>query len=421
MNTKVLVISCESFSDSNSNGRTMKNMLLTLPRESIAQFYIHGIPDTEFCKNYFQISDHDALCAFLGRKTPVLQDNPTKISSGKVHKVSRNYRNLVLRDIVWQSKRWWTKEFNDFLMDFSPNIVLLQAGDLPFMYDIAIRISKAFNAKLIMFNTESYVLKKRMYASSSNSFFWHSLLMNRLKKQYYRFMRQADYCIYSMEALEKAYQEKYPHPGRSTTLYTVSELEELPDCEEKTFSLLYCGNLGVGRDKPLSELAKALYEVDKTAVLDIWGKFKDDKSQELVCKNPNVKFHGFCDYSEIPELMSRASMLIHCENNNRLEDLRYAFSTKIADCLASNRPFLVYASKEFPFVEYLSEHKAAHVASDAEELREILGECIKHKEYRYMYIKNARHIAKENHNWHNNCRKMTSILERLVPKPEDKE
>lgn len=413
MKTKILIVSNEPFSDTGSNGRTIKNFLLNIPKRDLAQFYLHGTPDREFCDNYFCVSDRDALNAFLWRKTQV-QAKPASVAVRSVlaEKPRRSYRNLVLRNIVWQSMLWWKKGFDTFLNAFKPDIVLLQAGDAPFMYKIALKIARRYNAKLMMYNSEHYVLKKRMYASVDRNPFWHDCLMRSLKAQYRRFMKRADFCIYNTEALERAYQEVYPHQGKSCVLYTTSEMSPLPDESEGTFRLLYCGNLGVGRERPLNELAKALHEVDGTAKLDIYGKFVSEKSQKLICANPNVVYHGFVDYSEIPDIMSKASILVHCENNDRLENLRYAFSTKIADSLASTRPFLVYASREYPFVQYLKNNACAHIADTEEELKEVLIRC-KEMAYRNKYAEKAKWIADKNHSKTVNCQKIQGIMDSL--------
>ncbi len=429
MGPKILVISNEAFSDSGSNSRTMKNLLINLPKKTIAQFYLHGIPDRDFCGNYFRVSDGDSLNTFLGKKkkssdqaTVTAGTNTgtmSKPASKPRPKPRRSYRNLVLRNLVWQSRRWWKSDFTKFYQDFQPDIVLLQAGDAPFMYAIARQIANACNARLMMYNSESYVLKRKMYANTKDRDFWHFWLMRSLKYQYRKFMKQVDYCIYSLEALEAAYQAQYPHPGKSCSLYTVSEMEPLTDEHTDIFRLLYCGNLGVGRDQPLAELAQALYSVDKTAVLDIYGKFTSQRSKDLVCQNPNVCYHGLVDYREIPGLMCKASMLVHCENSSRLENLRYAFSTKIADSIASTRPFLVYASREYPFVQYLEKYRCAHIAENREELQSVLKKCMDDLQYCDQFAQNAQAVAAKNHNQDANYRRMTKIFDLICPSSEE--
>ncbi len=415
MEANVLVISNEAFSTSGSNGRTMRNLLLDVPKQNLAQFYLHGTPDTECCENYFKVSDQDALRAFLGKKPlPASEkaESHDKQDDGE-KKPSKSYRNLALRNIIWQSRRWWKQDFDRFLNDFCPNIVLLQAGDAPFLLALARKIAKKYGAKLMLYTSEGYVLKKRMYASVKWNAFWHFVLMRSLKKQHKKFMKRADFCIYSTESLEEAYQAKYPHKGKSTVFYTVSEQEPLPDRSAQPFRLLYCGNLGVGRDKPLAEIAKVLHELDETAVLDIYGKFKDQETQDAVCANPSVHFHGFVSYDQIPVLMSEASMLVHCENEERLENLRHAFSTKIADSLAVARPFLVYASRKYPFVQYLEKHDCAHIAADADELKAVLQRCMADSGYLNQHTEAAKTVAKTNHSKAETAKAMSRLLKRM--------
>ena len=408
----ILIFSNNAFSKINSNGRTLMNLLSKIPSKNLAQFYISGIPDEKFCSKYFHVSDKDALNSFLHKHKKDI--SPLKIvNENEYKKPKKNLKNIILRDIVWQSLCWWNREFENFLKSFKPDIILLQAGDCAFMYAIARKTAKECNAKLIMFNTESYVLKKRIYAGTSEKAFFHKIVMQNLKYQYKLFMEKADFCIYNMEELENVYQKKYEHFGKSCSIYNSSELYNLPDNSNDTFSLLYCGNLGVGRDKPLDELAKILYEVDAKAKFDIYGKFTDENIKNKVCSNKNVIYHGFVEYSEIPRLMSNASMVIHCENDNRIDNLKYAFSTKIADCIVSTRPFLVYASKEYPFVKYLENNKCAHIASNNNELKEILKKCITDKDYRNKYEKNAREIAIRNHDLEKNSIKFKEIIENL--------
>lgn len=395
------------------------NLVQEYDKASIAQFYIHGRPDKDFCDHYFGVSDRDALNAFLHKKarknTLQGQVKSAEVVGGQPErKIRRSCRNLLLRDLVWMSFAWWKRDFERFLTDFSPQVVLLQAGDAPFMFAIARKIAKKFAVPLLMYNSENYVLKQYMYNGAQHDGIWHTLLQRRLKKQYACFMKRADFCIYSMEQLEADYQQAYPHPGKSTTLYTVSDLQagdNVQRTEDKVFHLVYCGNLGVGRVKPLAELAATLHEVDPAAVLDIYGRFVSPQEQEYVCAVPGVEYHGVVDYDKVPDILRQADMIVHCENKNRLANLRTAFSTKIADSLAIGTPFLVFAVREYPFVQYLLRNQCAHVASDLEELKTVLHNCRHDLEYRRQFVENALATAERNHSVSGNCRKFNTIVE----------
>ena len=414
-NIRILVISNEAFSKGNSNGRTIMNLLSGVNKKNLAQFYIHGVPDDNFCSADYHNSDSDALRAYFHLTKQKSIPNKCKSENKKKRfSVKRSSMNHVLRDLIWQSWSWWSDEFNIFLENFRPNIVLLQAGDAPFMYALALKIAKRYKAKLIMFNTEAYVLKRKIYSSVSIFNVWHMILKYSLRHQYQKYMEQVSYCIYNTEALELAYQKKYPHKGKSSTLYTSSDMPELISRSSGPFSLLYCGNLGVGRDEVLNQVAEILFKIDHTACIDVYGKFNDHKSQQRLCANKNINYHGFIDYKKIPALMSKASMLIHCEKDERVDNLRFAFSTKIADCLSSTCPFLVYASREYPFVQYLQHNKCAHIASGKEELELVLRKCIDDIAYRNKYRESALIVSRKYHNFQNNVNRVNEIFTNVL-------
>ena len=51
-------------------------------------------------------------------------------------------------------------------------------------------------------------------------------------------MKKASYCIYSTEALEQDYQIKYPHPGKSKSLYVSSSLKPAVVCDKNNLQSL---------------------------------------------------------------------------------------------------------------------------------------------------------------------------------------
>lgn len=426
---RLLVLSNEPFSAGSSNGRTMMNLLLEYERSKIAQFYIHGTPDRAFCQNYFCVSDRDALNAFLHKPTAKSNQQPktgegqaqSKTAEGLAtantpsRNIRRSCRNRLLRDFVWSSFAWWNKAFDEFLDDFSPEVVLLQAGDAPFMYRIARKIASRFGVPLVMYNSENYVLKRYMYSDAQQQKFWHALLMHRLKTEYRRFMEQVSFCIYSMDQLEEDYQQRYPHTGKSTVLYTVSDLAPRTETSQtgQPFRVVYCGNLGVGRVAPMAEFARVLHEIDERAVLDVYGRFVSKADQQLLCSIPGVNYHGVVAYEVIPDILRQADMVMHCENKDRIENLRTAFSTKIADSLAIGTPFLVFADREYPFVKYLLRNRCAHIAGDKEELKSVLQQCRSDLTYRYQFVENALLTAAENHSAESNCRKFNAIIETI--------
>lgn len=421
MKTRLLIIANTAMNEFSSNGRTLMNLLSGFEAEELAQFYINGTPDFTCCRHYYHISDNTALKSVIkpsfrkiihGKVNPCDTYEKVKSTSQQTKKIAKSCKNKYIRSLIWSTQRWWTSDFEIFLDDFSPQAVLLYAGDAPFMYDIARLIAKKRRIPLYMYNCENYVLKEVLYASAKKNSIWHFLLKHRLKKSYSNFMKKVDYCFYITEYLEKQYQLTYHHSGKSNAIYTASNMYDYSSehKEPEQFTLLYCGNFGVGRPAALLSLAKVLYEVDPTAKLKLFGTFPDNASEEQLLSCPNVEFGGRIPYAQVLEETKNCSLLIHCENPERVKNLQCAFSTKLADYLACGIPILIYALREYPFVQYFDEHNAAHIASDEEELKKILTECTEDKAFKEKYVKNALALANKNHSLQKNGEFVRSII-----------
>lgn len=104
--------------------------------------------------------------------------------------------------------------------------------------------------------------------------------------------------------------------------------------------------------------------------------------------NPNVEYIGVIPYTEV--------------------------STKIADCLACGKPFLVYASSKYPFVKYLIDNNVAHIAEDNNQLKEIVTKCTLDEQYLNKYLCNTKNLALKNHSAIENSKKLYEIIKEVV-------
>ena len=161
---KVLVISNTCFSRTESNGRTLGNFFLGWPQDSLAQFFLTGTPDGYYCSRYFQVSDRQALNALLGRGNiggevcAVDCGNvPPAANSGR--KTARNALTMLCRNAIWKSGAWRKCGFWQWVDSFRPDIVLLQAGDCAFMFNLAVETARCQNARLVIYSSEGYYYK----------------------------------------------------------------------------------------------------------------------------------------------------------------------------------------------------------------------------------------------------------------------
>lgn len=407
---KVLVISNDCLSNSTSNGRTLKNFFISWPKSNIAQFCIHyNHPDYNVCNNYYVVSDRDALNSFLMKKKK--NKLLVKETSESHNTKSRNALTMSIRNFVWNSKRWLTKDFYNWLYDYKPEVIVLQVGDSPFMFNIAMLISKKMGIPIVVYNSESYFFKKYDYFKSNLiSKMFYPLFFYNLRHQYKKLMNKCSHVIYSCKTLEDEYNKIFN--VKSITLYTTTELGILLHIPSNKFKISYIGNLGLDRHKSLIEIANILQELSIDLTIDVYGKIPNNyvEKELKMCKGINIC--GFIDYKDVINVMQSSDLLLHIESFEKfyVKDLKYAFSTKIADCLGSGIPFLLYAPKELACTKYLVTNNCAHVAINKNELKKTLVNIINDSSYRNKYHFKAIEIASINHNKRSNFLKFKSIL-----------
>jgi len=419
---KILIFSNNCFSKTNSNGRTLAKLLEGYPKERIAQFYIqHDEPDFERCDNYFKVTDSDALSAFIrkkqvGKRVVEVESNKEQPKNERKTK-KRTPLKMLLRELVWKSGKWKGGEYNSWVESFSPDVVLIQAGDNAFLLKIATDLAKEKNIPLIVYNTEGYYFKKKNYMKGSGlPAIFYPLFRSQFKKQFKKTMRLASCIVYNCDLLKEDYDRHFNCP--SYVIYNSSDIiaGNKHEIEGDKPIISYLGNLGVGRHESLIEIAQALKGINPNYKLDIYGKIPCDKILEAFNSCTAIDYKGFLSYKDVVMVMNKSDILIHAENFSKFyrEDLKYAFSTKIADCLKAGTCFFNYAPEELASTQYLIKNNAACVVTDKSKLEETLRRLIDDNEFRDSFIANALQLAEKNHNSEKNSKFMRELITKVV-------
>jgi len=417
----MLIVGNECISSVSSNGRTLRNFLIGWPKNQLAQFYIHGSsPAFEVCQNYYRVSDHQALNAFLHKKNvggvvSCCEDRKTA-SEPKASKPKRNALTMLARELIWSSKCWMTPAFKEWCDNFAPELILLQAGDCAFMFQIAAELARKYRIQLVIYNSEGYYLKKFDYFRAKGiAHLCYPIFYKYFCRVFEKTIKQAALSIYICDPLKNDYDLALSLP--SATVYTATEMKvKSMQKDGETFTVSYLGNLGVGRHEPLIEIAEVLQNISKEYYLDVYGKIPNNEVSTAFEVCPGIRYKGFVSYEQVIQIMQDSDLLIHAENFNEFyrEDLKYAFSTKIADSLASGTCFLVYAPEEMACSRYLSEHKAAYIACNRGELHVTLRSLSENPEMRNKYLSNAALLVEKNHNAERNAKQFQEYLRQAV-------
>ena len=419
------MISNECFSLDGSNGRTIRNLLRGWPIHSLAQFYIiDGQPDFEICQNYYHISDGRALRALIGKlfksnRTIKAKNKKEGNSNSRIlnsKRIRRNALTMLIREFVWGSNCWKTTEYKSWIQSYNPELVLLQAGDFGFMYELATDVAEKFSIPLVIYNSEGYFFKKYDYFRSKGiAHFCYPIFRKILCNKFEKAIKRAGFSIYNCEELKKAYDKVFNLP--SATIYASTEIKkEKRSNHNKPLVISYLGNLGVGRVYPLIEVANTLQGISEQFRLNIYGKTRNEKIERLLNASSGIRYHGFVPYDEVIRVIHNSDIIIHVENFSTFyrKDLKYGFSTKIADSLASGSCFLLYAPEEIACAQYLKKNNAAYVASNQTELKSILTELLNDPKALYKYQDSADLLVANNHNVKTNKMRFQQILLDIV-------
>lgn len=416
---RVLVISNNPFSQSDANGRTLGELFLGIDPANIWQFFLNDKPIDMIDCHYVQIPDLKMVKSLFSmrpfRETD-FQVRKDSYAMGSSKKSKRNPFTWILRNLLWsffflEKKKSLKKWISSTV---APKWVLLQTGDSPFMNKLAIEAAKWSNAKLIVFNTEDYCFKKWDYSPRRSvfSFLWpisHFVLMKSMKK----LIKASSFNIYNSLPLLKKYESYFPSQ-KADVIYTTTHWVSTPYSPSKgPMRLTYFGNLSGKRSDALAAVAEIIRNEKLNILFDVYG-FPESSEQGDYLRSLGVNLHSFVPYSSLKGVVDESDVLLHVESFDSFtkKDRIYGFSTKIADCLASGRCFLVFAPGDIAFCQYLQENKCAYVCTTSTELAASLYFLSTDVQTRFRYMKNAKETVLKNHAFSSNSAKFLSILEK---------
>lgn len=411
---KILLITAEEWNDLVFGNGVLMNWFSKFNAE-FAQIYTSpGIPYNDTCNLYFRISDGDMVRSFFGKKAGyVIQksnsknfasmDNPKRKGVyGVMKKVSLwlNTPVILLRDFIWCYGRYDKDALKKFIDDFNPDIVFCPRYLTPALMRLEKLVSTMTNAPFVAFTADDEA-SYREYSLSP--LFWlrriwiHHKFTNHLKtigyKHYWTFSED--------QAME--YAEEYGI--KTSTLYKCGDFPDMFVKKEvgKPIRMVYAGRLYCNRWKTLSEIGKALKEINcngERMVLDIYTTEKlTSEHKKALCQENSIYVHGRVTPAELIDIYKKSDVALHVESFDRKYKLatRVSFSTKIIDLMASSCAILAVCWDQHAGYKYLKEHDAAFCISNYKELLPLLNHICNNPTMIQQYAQKAYNCGIENH------------------------
>jgi len=395
MNKKVLVLSTNAISDYDSNGKTIKNLLINVPDENIYQLYLKGTPGNNYSCNFFNIYKgqfrNPPLSKFKSYNTENRLSFFSKISSFINFKLPIFF---LFREYFYNCFFWKTHKLINFIKEIKPDLLLLFISNNTLLIRITIFISKTFNIPIVLYTSEDYYFKVSNYMSSNPSIFYKEYFKILIK--YYKLIEPlVSFCILNTFELMEKYKEEFSFS--CTFIHNISTVDFIPNIAiYPNMVVTYVGNLGVGRLHSLIEISNKLQEISNGLTINVYGPLPRTPNDIYLLHNTKgLLYKGFADKEKYLSLLRSSNLLIHTEtsNPNKVNELAYSFSTKIADFICSGTPFLLYAPKEFVISNFVTKYKCGFYANNLNNLKQNLINALTNLDQRAEVVNKCKNLS----------------------------
>lgn len=424
---KVLLFSHSGFSDTNANGITMKNLLSAWPASEKAEFYCDvQPPDFEAAGNYFRVTDIQMLKAFLGKKSKhIFTAEATPKADGQAISHQHHAKKLPAwaktykynffvkwaRECLKEISPWGHRRLRQWTTEVNPDVIMYMVGESLFMDRLILRTCAQTGKPLVLYNGEAYrIIDLKTRHGIERAYY------RRCHKLYEQLNKKASLIIYNCEMLRTDYEKRYPASAKTMIAYNSALCDyDVYRPQKRTPKIVYFGNLGVGRSDSLLKVADTLQAISPEVVLDIYGNASPEASRAFEA-HPAISYRGFVDAATLRNIISDTDILIHTESFDEtiIPKLRYAFSTKIAQCLCAGRCFVSFAPAQTASSQYLAAADGAIFVSNETELKQALQQLIEDPALRQAYAHKAAKTGLENHHMQTIAQRVQQEVEAIM-------
>lgn len=366
---KILVVSNNAFSETSNNGKTLASFFENYPVGKIAQLYFNPeFPSVSQHSNFYRITDNDVVRSLLSRnkdcgkrvgaKVNIENTESNNRNSILVNKIKKYNLTRIIRESFWKRKTWKTESFEQWLNDFSPEIIFFCAGDSGFAYDITKYIQKKFDSKLVVYITDDYILPRKTV-----SLFWW-LRRNEILKKMKNTVQRSDLFITISKEMKETYKELFNKDSILAVNMTHSMKEQSYEVDNSDkIILLYAGGLHYKRYLTLNLLAHSLKKYNeasqnnkKKVLLKIYsGQEPSNGIKKYLNVEGTSEYCGKLNPQQLKKELNSCHIPVHVESFDQksIESTRLSISTKIPEYLSLGKPVLAIGPKEVASMKYL--------------------------------------------------------------------
>lgn len=426
MHRKVLIVGTVPY-NRHSTSRAFDSYFHFWEKENLRQIFSNPeTPVKGHCSSLYQITDKMMLRRRLGRNDDVgriylydslkeEENRPADTAQSSV--ISTLYRlgsrkfplNRLLRGWLWKKKYWCTDRLNKWMDDFEPECVFLAFSDDFFIPQIALYAAERYNIPIVSCIGDDYYFNDRFCVSP----FYH-IYRRRYKKLIDRVLSHGGSAAYIGDKIRDKYNASFELDGETVYLTSEIERQDFRPISKDAPEIVYCGNIRLGRNRSLVEVADAIKKIDPDYRLTVYSNEIDRKYYGMLEDHPSIEYMGAVPYERVKEVLAGCDITVVVEgtDQNAINEVRYSLSTKAADSLASGRFVLAYGSPECGVIGYLRQTGCGLTCFSQEELVRELPRVIASEELQKKAYDRSAYITAQNHS----LSRSTAVFEKIVEK-----
>lgn len=411
---RILIISAEVWRDDTNGGNVLSNIFSDIDAE-FAQIYCNpGEPQNNICKLYYQITDSMIVNNILRKnkvgkvikykKFPNESKASTKVDlkdlkKNKILKMLKCNSLYAIRELAWKYSKWNNESLEKFVLDFNPDIIFAPCYGSHIMLSIDRYIAQIVNVPVISYISDDHYSLKQF---SLSPIYWINrfILRKNLRKTFPYYNLTYTMTEEQLEECKAAFDcnIKILKKGGDFTNKNFQRKEV-----GKPIKLVYAGGIYLGRWKTLSEIAKAIKNINKNGtkfILDIYtGNDLTKKQKRELNDGKNSIVHGLVGQEKLKKIYNDADIALHVEGfdlNNKLTT-RISFSTKIIDLLGSSCAVMAISWNKHSGYSYLKKQDAAICIDNVRDIECMLTKIYNDKNIISEYAEKAWKCGNENH------------------------
>ena len=325
---------------------------------------------------------------------------------------------FLVEELAGLSKSWKTKEFDQFIDDFDPDLIFGTLPDNPLISNLMLYVKNRKNIPLVTYPWDDYY---SLHHSNLSPIFWIRKMMQR---HYLYKTAQASEFLYVISNLMKDEYElafkkdcRLMFKGYNFDASKTLEKKEV----EYTIQLVYMGNIGAGRWKTLALLASAIRDINVDGpkmMLNIYTLSPtDDKMKAALNIDGTSRLNLPVPNEKKQKVMDGADILLHVEpfKKSEYQFYRASFSTKLVDYFYSAKCILAVGGMTAS-TDYLVRNDAAICITDKCSIKESLMKIVDNPQLINEYAKKSWDCGLINHQIDKIQTRMYNDFKSLLPK-----